>query len=201
MGFNLKDIKDILNRPGFDREDTLKTHKELLVKKKERIEKMIDTVDKTLKSIKGVMEMSKKDMFEGFDMTEIEEHQKKYAKEAEEKYGDTYRESAEKTSKYDQNDWARISSKTDDIYKRIYDRMEFGPEDQQVQQAVGEWRKLITDNFYNCTIEIFRGLADMYVYDERFTKNINKHGEGLAEFLKDAMHIYCDNHSKQYYNI
>lgn len=36
----------------------------------------------------------------------------------------------------------------------------------------------------------------MYVADERFTKNIDKYGEGLAQFLSNAMNIYCDNNSK-----
>ncbi len=54
----------------------------------------------------------------------------------------------------------------------------------------------ISTNFYNCTIEIFRGLALMYIGDERFTKNIDKYGEGLAQFFSDAMNIYCDNNLK-----
>jgi hypothetical protein len=41
-------------------------------------------------------------------------------------------------------------------------------------------------------LEIFRGLGDLYVADERFTANNDRHGPGLAQFMRDAMHIYCD---------
>ncbi|OZM57091.1 hypothetical protein CIB95_08755 [Lottiidibacillus patelloidae] len=32
----------------------------------------------------------------------------------------------------------------------------------------------------------------LFVNDPRFTKNIDKHKEGLSEFLKEAFHYYCD---------
>ncbi len=74
--------------------------------------------------------------------------------------------------------------------------MDKDPADEEVQELIEKWRNHISKNFYNCTIEIFRGLALMYVADERFTKNIDKYGEGLAQFLSDAMNVYCDNNSK-----
>ncbi len=139
--------------------------------------------------------MEKNEMFKGFDMREIEEHQKKYAQEAREKYGKEMVEQVEKrTSTYTKEEWATIKAKTTDIYKRIAARMKYGPEDAQVQEAVGEWRQLITDYFYDCTLDIFRGLGDLYVNDERFTKNIDQHQAGLAAFLREAIHIYCDRH-------
>ena len=64
--------------------------------------------------------------------------------------------------------------------------------DEKVQELVHNWRMIITKNFYNCSIEIFSGLADMYIYDERFTKNIDKYGEGFTNFLSEAMKYYCD---------
>jgi MerR family transcriptional regulator, multidrug-efflux activator len=61
---------------------------------------------------------------------------------------------------------------------------------------VADWRQFITDHYYDCTIDIFRGLGDLYVADKRFTKNIDKYGEGLAAFLSKAMHYYCDQQTK-----
>jgi MerR family transcriptional regulator, multidrug-efflux activator len=196
IGFSLQAIKNILDHPNFDRKQALLVHKEVLLKKKERLEEMIRTVEKTIESIEGGMKMEKKDMFKGFDMTEIEEHQKKYAKEARERYGkETVERVEQRTSKYTKEDWAAIMSKWEGIYQKIIARMEYGPEDTQVQEAVGELRQLFTDYFYDCTIEIFRGLGDLYVNDERFTANIDKYHKGLAAFLREAMHIYCDRHS------
>lgn len=71
--------------------------------------------------------------------------------------------------------------------------MDKEPSDPTVQAAIEDKRQHITDNFYTCTPEIFRGLGDMYVSDKRFTANIDKVRPGLAEFLQKAMRIYCDN--------
>ncbi|GMB09612.1 DNA-binding transcriptional MerR regulator [Thermolongibacillus altinsuensis] len=198
MGFRLQEIKHILDHPHFDRKKALQAHREMLIKKKERLEEMIKTVEKTIQSIEGGIQMEKKEMFKGFDMREIEEHQKKYAQEAREKYGKEMVEKVEqRTSTYTKEDWATIKTKTEEIYNRIIARMEYGPEDAQVQEAVAEWRQLITDYFYECTLDIFRGLGDLYVNDERFTKNIDQFKKGLAAFLREAIHVYCDRHKSE----
>jgi len=195
LDFNLQEIKEIIGRPGFDRGHALRAHKELLIEKRERLERIIQSVEKTIDSIEGGKEMSNKEMFDGFDMSQIEKHKQKYAEETKEKYGnsDAYKESMKKTSKYKKEDWARITAKGDEIYKRIAANMEKGPTDPEVQRSVADFRQYITYSFYNCTPEIFRGLGDLYVNDERFTANIDKYKEGLAVFLREAMIYYCDN--------
>jgi MerR family transcriptional regulator, multidrug-efflux activator len=141
--------------------------------------------------------MSGQDLFKGFDMSEIEEHQKKYSEEAKQRYGKERVEAVEKrTSQYTKEDWARIQATTEDIYRRIAERMDHKPSDPEVQKAVAEWRQFITDHYYDCTLEIFRGLGDLYVDDPRFTKNIDKLQPGLAKFLREAMHYYCDQQEK-----
>ena len=65
--------------------------------------------------------------------------------------------------------------------------------DPAVQQLVKEWQDLISRNFYDCTDEILAGLGEMYTADERFAKNINQYGDGLAQFLSDAIRCYCAN--------
>ena len=68
------------------------------------------------------------------------------------------------------------------------------PADPEAQSAVGELRRFITENYYTCTPEILRGLGEMYVGDGRFKANIDAAGgEGTAEFVSEAIKIYCDN--------
>ena len=138
--------------------------------------------------------MSKQDMFEPFDMKQIEEHQQKYAKETEQKYGnsDAYKESMRRTASYKEEDWKRIKASIDNIYRRLVAAMPKGPKDEEVQSIIAEHRQHITDNYYTCTIDIYRGLGDMYVNDPRFTKNIDKAQAGLAAFFREAIHAYCD---------
>lgn len=197
IGFSLQEIKEILDRPGFDRKQALRSHKELLLQKKKRLEDIIQTVDKTIDSIEGGTQMEKNEMFEAFDMSAIEEHKAKYAEEARQRYGsDIMDRTEQRTSAYTKEDWASIMTRWEEIYNKVIAAMDRGPADPEVQEAVHELRQHITDYFYDCTPEIFRGLGDLYVQDERFTANIDKHKEGLALFLRDAMHLYCDRLGK-----
>lgn len=195
LGFSLQETRDVLDSPGFDLKKALIAHRDLMIKKKNRLDKLIASVEQTMESIEGGAKMNNKKMFEAFDMKEIEEHQKKYADETKQKYGhtDAYKESMKKTSKYAKEDWERVMTKAGEIYNKIAANMDKEPADNDVQEAVGEWRQHITDNFYECTPEIFRGLGDLYVNDPRFTANIDKYGKGLAAFMREAMHVYCDN--------
>lgn len=195
LDFDLQEIGEILSSPGFDRKSALKNHRELLIEKKKRLERIIESVDKTIDSIEGGIEMSKKDMFTGFDMSEIERHKEKYAEETKQRYGDTdaYKESQKRTAKYTKEDWSRIMGRQEEIYKGLAELIDKDPADPQVQELVAQARQHITDSFYSCTPEIFAGLGEMYVNDERFTANIDKYKAGLAVFLRDAIRVYCNN--------
>lgn len=194
MELPLQEVRLILDDPAYDRQQMLRFHKELLLKKKHRLEQIIQSVEQTLQSIEGGYSMSKQDMFEPFDMKEIEEHQQKYGKEAEERWGNTdaYKESARRTSKYTEEDWRRIKQFNVELNRKLIERMPFGPDDEEVQRLVSSHRQHLTDNFYNCSTEMYRGLGEMYVNDPRFTANIDKHREGLAAFWRDAIMIHCD---------
>lgn len=194
LEFSLNDIKEIINSPDYDRKSVLKTHKKLLQEKRNRLNEVINTLEKTLNSMEGKNIMAKKEMFKGFDMTDVEKHKNEYAKEAKEKYGDSdaYKESEKKTSKYDKADWERITLEGNTIFKSIASNMDKDPNTEEVQKLVAKWRNHISKNFYNCTPEIFRGLTLTYEYDERFKNNIDQFGEGLTEYLCKAMNIYCD---------
>ena len=199
LGFGLRQIKEILDSPGFDRMQALAAQKILLLEKEKRLEAIIGLVEQTLDAVKGGIAMNKKDMFRAFDMSEIEKHQEHYTEETRQKYGHTeaYKESQKKAASYKKEDWAAISARGAEIYQELADLMVLSPADPQVQQAIGAWRQHITDSYYNCTPEIFRGLGDLYVQDERFAASIDKVKPDLARFMSEAMHLYCDNIAKK----
>ncbi|HIE5420197.1 TPA: MerR family transcriptional regulator [Clostridium botulinum] len=195
LNFPLQEIKIILDSPNFNKKEALETHKQLLLEKKIRLGKIIQSVDKTISSMEGEFKMNKKEVLGAFDMTEIEEHQKKYSEEVKNKYGNTsaYKESNEKTSKYTKEDWNNIMKDWDIIYKKLANLMDKNPDDKEVQEYIHQFREHISKNFYDCTPEIFRGLGELYVNDERFTANIDKYKTGLSKFLREAINVYCDN--------
>ena len=69
-------------------------------------------------------------------------------------------------------------------------------ESEVVQNQIKALQEFITNNYYNCTNEVLKGLGQMYVNDQRFKRNIDKAGgEGTAEFVRDAILVYCSNFS------
>ncbi|TYS09955.1 MerR family transcriptional regulator [Bacillus subtilis] len=193
IGFRLDDIKKLLDHPNFDRKEALQSQKDMLMKKKQRMEEMIQTIDRTIQSIEGGEQMNKRDLFAGLSMKDIGEHQQTYADEVRKLYGKEIAEETEKrTSAYSADDWRTVMAEFDSIYRRIAARMEHGPGDAEVQAAVGAFRDHICHYHYDCTLDIFRGLGEVYITDERFTDSINQYGDGLAAFLREAMIIYCD---------
>lgn len=193
LDFSLQQIKSIMNNPNFDKKHALEGQKDILTKKKKRLEKIINSIDKTIGNMKKGENKDMADMFKAFDMSEVYNQQKKYEKEVKEKYGNTsaYVESQKKTKKYNKEDWSRISEESNIIFENIAKLMDRKVDDPEVQREIENWRNHITNNFYNCTKEIFVGLGQMYIYDERFTKNIDKVKPGLAKFLSEAIEFYC----------
>ena len=187
LDFSLKEIVKIMNCAEYKREDALKNQREMLVLKRKRLDRLINLLDK---SLKGVNTMS----FNEFDMSEIEDAKKKYAKEVEEKWGNTdaYQESMQKANRYSREEWKAAMEKSDEIMKKFAERIGEDPESSEIQRLVEEWKGYITEYHYNCTNEILKGLGEMYIADERFMKNMDKYGAGTAKLMSDAIKIYCD---------
>lgn len=186
LDFSLKDIKNIIQNPSFKKKDYIKKQRELLVQKRDHIDNLISLTDKL---IRGETDMS----FKEFDMTEIEANKRKYAKEVKEKYGttDQYKESEQKTSQYTRDQWNAIDEEGKNILKEFSNIKNTACSSDKAQNLVKAWQNYITKNFYKCTDEILMCLGQMYIGDERFTKNIDKNGEGTAKFMYDAIMIYC----------
>ncbi|MGO5051044.1 MerR family transcriptional regulator [Lachnospiraceae bacterium LCP25S3_G4] len=186
LEFSLNDIKDIMKNPSYNKKEMLSNHKEILIKKRNRLNDLIILVESTLK---GENDMS----FKQFDMTEIEKAKTKYAEEVKERWGDTeaYAESEKRTSSYDHAQWEMLNSEGAAILKEFSEKREQLPDSNEVQVLVKKWQVYITDNFYNCTKEILSCLGLMYIGDERFKLNLDKNGEGTAKFMAEAIAIYC----------
>ena len=125
-----------------------------------------------------------------FDGSEFE----KYKAEAEERWGDTdaYREHAGKTKGYGKDTWNRLAAELEAIFGEFAVCMKNGtaPDAEEAQSLVKKLQSHITQNYYACTDEILYGLGQMYVADERFKNNIDKHADGTAEYVRCAIACY-----------
>ena len=65
------------------------------------------------------------------------------------------------------------------------------PDSNETLSLVEKLQSHITENYYHCTNEILAGLGQMYVADERFRNNIDKHAPGTAEFVSRAIEVFC----------
>lgn len=188
LGFNLKQIKEIINNPKFDRIKALEVQRKMLLEKKERIEKMINTIEKTIKHSKGVIKMSIKEKFEGFDF-----NHNPYESEARKLWGDKAvdesNENIEKLSNFEKKEY---SEKFGKVISHLANIRTLDPKSSEAQSAIHEWYKLIS-LFGKYSMEAFKNLGKMYIEDERFTKNLDQYGEGLANFMAEAITYYVDN--------
>ena len=117
-----------------------------------------------------------------------------YQVEVRERYGGTaaYREHQQKTKNYTKEKWAEASDGLMAIFAEFAVCKQSGAKanSDEAQVLVAKLQAHITANYYTCTDEILAGLGKMYVADERFKKNIDKYGDGTAEFASDAIEVY-----------
>lgn len=196
LDFPLARIIEILNSPAFDRREALKMQAKDLKRRAERYLNLSELATETLSNLEGGYQMAKKDLFEGFDYDKIMEEQKQYEAEVKDRWGNTeaYKSSMAKTTKYTREDWERINKiqiqNLKDLCHLYESKVPYN--DPRVQEVVDRSRKFISDNFYDCSMEIFSGLGRMYVADERFTAYYEKFAPGLAAFYNDAIQFYCN---------
>ena len=116
---------------------------------------------------------------------------KSYEREAHERWGETsaFRERKQKTKNYTKEKWAEANDGLMAIFADFAVRKSdgFATNSPEVQSLVVKLQDYITRNYYTCTDEILAELGKMYACDERFKKNIDKHGDGTAEFASEAI--------------
>ena len=120
---------------------------------------------------------------------------KNYENEARERWGNTvaYCEHEQKTKNYTKEDWAGANDGLMAIFAEFAMCKNNGAsaDSAEVQELVAKLQAHITDNYYTCTDEILVCLGKMYVADERFKNNIDKYGEGTADFVAEAISVFC----------
>ena len=119
-----------------------------------------------------------------------------YKAEARERWGNTdaYREHEQKTKNYTKEKWAEANDGMMAIFAEFAVCKNSGASanSAEAQALVAKLQEHITDSYYTCTDEILAGLGKMYVADERFKNNIDKYGEGTAEFVLEGIRIYAE---------
>ncbi|MFY9519839.1 MAG: MerR family transcriptional regulator [Caldicoprobacterales bacterium] len=189
----LEDIKNILDEKSFDGEKALQNHLTALLVKRERIDLLINNVEKTIKALKGETTMSNKEKFDGFGQKLVNENERRYGKEIREKYGDEAVErSNAKVSGMTKEQYAEVEKLSKELNDMLRAATELGDPASELAQEVCEKHKQWLCYYWGeYSKEAHLGLAQMYVDDPRFTEYYDKIAKGATKFLRDALQIYC----------
>jgi MerR family transcriptional regulator, thiopeptide resistance regulator len=192
LGFSLDEIATILDDPHADALTHLRRQHELLTARVARLRDMVASVERAMEAQQMGISLTPEERFEVFG----EHDPAQYADEAEQRWGKTeaYRQSRQRTSGYTKEDWLTIKAAGADLDRRFAAALAEGVPAgstpamdlaEEHRQNIGRW-------FYDCLYEMHRGLADMYLADERFTQRYEQIAPGLAQYLHDAIHANAD---------
>lgn len=184
LGFSLAEIRSLLDDPAHDRLGALRRQRELVQGEMERLGALAAAVDAAIDAELNGSQQKETTMFEGFEPAQYED-------EARERWGHTeaYQESARRAARYGEGEWAEIRSESEEIVREFVALMRAGePADGQAARRVADrHRQHITRWFYPCSHQMHRGLAEMYVADDRFKETYEREAEGLAAYVHDAI--------------
>jgi len=191
LDFPLEKIKEILEDSGFSMKKALNEHKRLIKLKRERLDQLIVTINKTIKHMNKQKKLKDEELYDPFR----DKDQKKYQAEAKLRWGNTdaYKESMAKVKKMTKAEMEKMKEDGRIFTRKLADSMDKGIGDKEVQALIAEHYKGI-QFFYDCPLEMYRNLGRMYVNDRRFTAYYDKFRPGLAVFMRDAIDVFCDGH-------
>ncbi len=182
LRFPLKDIRDILADPHFDRRDALQTQVRLLEMERARLQAVISLANEMLATGGDIMD------FKPFDKTQ----QELYAAEAKAKWGHTaaWQESQQRAATGAGQHRAQDGLMA--IFAAFGTVKDKGADAAEALALAAKLQSYITENYYTCTLDVLRGLGQMYAADERFAHAIDQAGgKGTAQFAAAAIAAYC----------
>ena len=190
LGVELAQIKECLDDPSFDRLAALRSHLAALEAERERLEKLIRSVKDTIGAEERNEIMSDEQKFEAFKQRAVAHNEEAYGAEIRAKYGDKEVDEANAAvmnlTREQYREWTNLGQ---EIQERLEVAVQAGlsPEDEEGKELCSLHRRwlTITGNRYHPAKH--RGIAELYVIDERFTAYYDKQVPGCARFLRDAV--------------
>ena len=196
LGFGLREVADLVSDPSADAVAHLRRQRSLLLEQRDRVDAMVAAIDKELEARSMGINLTPEEQLEVFG---TDKAGGEWADEAEQRWGDTdaYRQSQRRAASYGKEDWQRIKAEADAGVTAFAEAMRAGlpaggPEAMDLAER---HRQHISRYFYDCGYDMHRGLADMYLADERFTANYDSVEPGLAQYVHDAIQANADRHA------
>lgn len=193
FGMELRDIKQALQVPDFDRLEALQNQLEQLRQKRRQLDGLIDNITRTILCEKGEAAMSDGQKFEAFKKQLVEENEQEYGDEIRQKYGDdTVEQSNARMMNLTQQQYDDMQQLATEMLTLLEQAVETGqsPQSEQGADIARLHKEWLGYSWPDYSAEAHRNLADMYIADERFTVYYDGNVPGCAQFLRDAIHVH-----------
>ena len=190
MGVELSAIKEILDSESFDYVLALRSHLLKLKKKRKQLDLLIENVTKTIQKEEGIKKMSDQEKFQGFKEELVRNNEEKYGKEIRSKYGDESMEaSKDKMLNLSKEEYDKMMNLEEEIMKYLCEavRSNEDPKSELGMKVANLHKQWLSISVPKYSTQLHRGLALMYISDERFTQYYDKEVAGCAQFLSDAI--------------
>ena len=176
LGVELRSIKACLDDPSFDRLAALRRHLQALEHQRAELDGLIQSVKDTIEAQERNQPMSNEKKFEAFKRRAAAENEAKYGREVREKYGEQEAKDAQET-------FLGLSEEQYTAFETLGKTLQ-AQLGREIAELHRDWLR-VTDRHY--TPQRHRGIAQLYVMDERFTAYYDKDVPGCAKFLCDAV--------------
>lgn len=190
LGIGLAEIKSCLDAPDFDRVAALRGHLKALKKDRARIDRLIRSVEESIRAEERKENMSDEKRFEAFKKQAVGENEKKYGAEVRARYGDAEMDAANaaamKLTPEQYRDWSGLGK---EIQRRLEVAVAGGisPDSHEGRELALLHRDWLSIASHGCDAQRHRGIARLYTADTRFTAYYDQNLPGCAQFLTDAI--------------
>ena len=194
MDIRLEEIENIISNSSFDICQSLIEHRKNLISRRNQLDQLILTVEKTIEYKKGEISMSNKEKFEGFKKELLQENERKYGKEIKDKYDkETVEASNKKFMNMSEEEFKKMNKIEDELFRGLIEVFNTGDlESDAAKEVYKNHKKWLSFTLPNYSKEAHIGLAEMYVADERFAKYYNdKAGKEVVNILRDIIVKYA----------
>jgi DNA-binding transcriptional MerR regulator len=194
LDFPLKEIGAILDDPAFDVVQALEGHKKALLARKERINTLVGTIEKTLVTLKNNTMLQVEELYDGIPREKMEA----WRTEAMTKWGkETIMEAEETLRSFSKEEMETLKTELNDITAQLTALMTGDPKSREVQECIARRYQIILrltgGQIKTGKLEYFRKLGELYVQDNRYTPVNGLPSMELALFIKEATDHYVNS--------
>ena len=189
-GFQLHTIQKILQDRDFDKLRAMEDHLLALKQRQEETAALIRTVEQTIRHMKGECQMADREKFKALKKSLVQGNEIKFGAEARAKYGDAQVDAASKNMMgLSEEDFARWQALEQQILQELEQAVEAGlpahsEKSREIAQLHRDWLRFTLPGY---TPAQHKGIAALYVADERFRQYYDRRIPGCAQWLSDAV--------------